>query len=139
MPKIIPELKVKDFEKSLSFYVDTAGFSILYDRPEEKFAMLNRDGAMLMIEQLGNGDRWVIGKMEYPLGQGINFQIQIDEVEKLYQVFKERRYAIFSEIEEKWYRNNNVELGNLQFLVQDPDGYVLRFFQDLGSREYKTK
>jgi hypothetical protein len=39
-----------------------------------------------------------------------------------------------SSIEEKWYRANDVELGNRQFIILDPDGYMLRFFQDLGER-----
>ena len=40
-------------------------------------------------------------------------------------------------MEEKWYRKNDKEVGHKQFLVQDPDGYLLRFFQDLGIREIK--
>ncbi|HSW93417.1 MAG TPA: VOC family protein, partial [Gammaproteobacteria bacterium] len=43
--------------------------------------------------------------------------------------------VIFLPIEEKWYRANNVELGNRQFIVQDPDGYMLRFAEDPGERE----
>jgi hypothetical protein len=38
-------------------------------------------------------------------------------------------------MEEKWYRANDTQLGNRQFIVQDPDGYLLRFFQDLGTRK----
>ena len=38
------------------------------------------------------------------------------------------------EPEEKWYRKDSIEVGNKQFLVQDPDGYLLRFTQDLGKR-----
>ena len=40
-------------------------------------------------------------------------------------------------MEEKWYRKNDTEVGNKQFLVQDPDGYILRFFQNLGMRPKK--
>jgi catechol 2,3-dioxygenase-like lactoylglutathione lyase family enzyme len=137
-PKLIPELKVRDFEKSLDFYTRLAGFKISYDRPEESFAMLEKEGAMLMIEQIEPGERWSVGKQEYPLGQGINFQIEVAEIEDLYKNFKKSNYPIFFEMEEKWYRKDEAEAGNKQFLVQDPDGYLLRFFRDLGERPLKT-
>lgn len=133
-PKLIPEFKVINFDKSLEFYTKLAGFKVLYDRPEERFAMLDRDGAMLMIEVIEEGDRWQVGKREYPLGQGINFQIEVTGVQELYNNLKKANYPIFYEMEEKWYRKDDTEVGNKQFLVQDPDGYVLRFFEDLGSR-----
>lgn len=133
-PTLIPEFKVNDFEKSLDFYTRLAGFKILYDRPEEQFAMLEREGAMLMIELLQSQDRWAVGKREYPLGQGINFQIEVTNVQDLYDNFNKANYPIFFEMEEKWYRKNHSEVGNRQFLVQDPDGYLFRFFQDIGSR-----
>lgn len=37
-------------------------------------------------------------------------------------------------MEEKWYRADDAYLGNKQFIVQDPDGFLLRFFEDLGER-----
>lgn len=133
-PKLIPELKVADFEKSLNFYTKLCGFEIYYTRLEESFAMLERDGAMLMIELMESRDRWQVGKREYPLGQGINFQIQVSEVQELYSAFESAGYPIFFEMEEKWYRKDEQEVGNKQFLVQDPDGYLLRFFENLGTR-----
>jgi catechol 2,3-dioxygenase-like lactoylglutathione lyase family enzyme len=133
-PKLIPELKVRNFEKSLDFYTRLAGFKIAYDRPEEQFAMLDREGAMVMIELLESQDRWAVGPREYPLGQGINFQIEVSDVEALYECFESDGYPIFFDMEEKWYRSDATQVGNRQFLVQDPDGYLLRFFQDLGSR-----
>lgn len=137
-PKLIPELKVRDFKKSLDFYTRLAGFKISYDRPEESFAMLDKEGAMIMIELLEPGERWSVGKREYPLGQGINFQIEVKNMKDLYDSFKSEKYPIFFDMEEKWYRTENTEAGNRQFLVQDPDGYLLRFFQDLGVRPLKT-
>jgi hypothetical protein len=32
-------------------------------------------------------------------------------------------------------RANDVEVGNRQFIVLDPDGYMLRFVQDLGNKK----
>jgi catechol 2,3-dioxygenase-like lactoylglutathione lyase family enzyme len=134
MPILIPEFKVSDFEKSLDFYTRLCEFKIHYDRPEEKFAMLERDGAMLMIELLEAQDRWAVGERKYPLGQGINFQFEVKNVDALRANFKNDDYGVFFEMEEKWYRMGDTEACSRQFLVQDPDGYLLRFFQDLGSR-----
>jgi hypothetical protein len=33
-----------------------------------------------------------------------------------------------------WYRDGGIEHGQTEFLVQDPDGYLLRFMQPLGER-----
>jgi hypothetical protein len=38
------------------------------------------------------------------------------------------------DLEDRWYDRDSLSFGNRQFVVQDPDGYLLRFFQDLGSR-----
>ena len=37
-------------------------------------------------------------------------------------------------MEERWYRRDNTEIGTRQFIVQDPDGYLLRLHHDLGIR-----
>ena len=47
---LIPELKVLDYAKSLDFYTRLAGFNVVYDRPENDFAMLGYKEARLMIE-----------------------------------------------------------------------------------------
>jgi hypothetical protein len=88
-----------------------------------------------MIEGLTEKSRtWKVGALEKPFGRGMHFQIEVPNVQSLYQNLKNANWPIFFEMEEKWYRANDKELGNKQFLVQDPDGYLLRFFQDLGSR-----
>ena len=44
-------------------------------------------------------------------------------------------YKITFDIEENWYRQDSKLLGNKEFLIQDPDGYLLRFSEDLGEKE----
>ncbi len=43
-------------------------------------------------------------------------------------------YPLYLPLEEKWYRKGETEVGNRQFVVADPDGYLLRFYEDLGTR-----
>jgi hypothetical protein len=41
---------------------------------------------------------------------------------------------LFEGVEDHWYRQGSVLLGCREFLVQDPDGYLLRFSQDIGEK-----
>lgn len=132
---LIPELCCSDYEASLKFYVDVLGFKILYDRPEQGFAMLEYQGSQLMIDEIPEGgSRWQTAAMEKPFGRGINIQIDTDNADALYERIKTAGFSVFHEMEEKWYRADDIELGARQFLVQDPDGYLLRFAEDLGTR-----
>ena len=134
-PTLIPELQVFNFKQSLDFYTRLAGFNILYERPENDFAMLEINGAQLMIEGLKNNNRsWLTGPLEKPLGRGVHLQIEVQNIQGLYEIFNYANYPIFLAMEEKWYRINTIETCNKQFLVQDPDGYLLRFFEPMGIR-----
>lgn len=139
--KLVPELICSVYEASLHFYVDVLGFAVLYARAEERFATLEREGAQIMIEQ-PVGRAWVTGELVHPYGRGVNFEIGCSDVDALYARVRAAGTAVFLEMEEKWYRRDaappssapSVEVGNRQFIVQDPDGYLLRFAQDLGER-----
>lgn len=135
LPTLIPELKVLDFQKSIDFYTRFAGFTILYEREENDFAMLELHGACLMVEALSDKSRsWFVGEMERPFGRGMHLQIEVDNVQTLYHNFKSAGYPIFHPIEEHWYRIKDQEIRHTQFLVQDPDGYLLRFYEKTGTR-----
>ena len=133
-PKLIPELACSDIDRSLAFYTHVLGFGIVYARPEESFAYLNRGGAHLMLDQIGAGRTWSSGDLEHPYGRGINLQIEVPDIDLLYTAVQSAAATIFLPIEDKWYRRDDVLVGNRQFIVQDPDGYLLRFFGDLGQR-----
>lgn len=62
--RLVPELVVSDLATSLDFYSGVIGFRIAYDRPEDRFAYLDMDGAQLMLEQ--PDEPWLTG----PLGSG---------------------------------------------------------------------
>ena len=130
--KLIPELAVSDINKSLEFYTKVLGFKIEYQRKESKFAFLSFQGSQIMIEQSNN--HWSTGKLEYPFGRGINFQIEVNNVQTLIRKLKKFHYPLKIPLKDNWYRKGNIMLGNREFLIMDPDGYLLRFFQDLGRR-----
>lgn len=132
--KLIPELSVSNLENSLNFY-KTAGFNLEYERPENKFAFISLGEIQFMLQELTASDKWDIGKLTYPFGNGINFQLEIENIDTIYNAFKENNYKITFDIEENWYRQDDKLLGNREFLIQDPDGYLLRFSEDLGEKE----
>ncbi|HEY7801649.1 MAG TPA: VOC family protein [Dehalococcoidia bacterium] len=133
-PKLIPELACSDIGRSLAFYTHVLGFGIVYARPEESFAYLNRGGAHLMLDQIGAGRTWSTADLAHPYGRGVNLQIEVPDVDLLYTAVQSAAATIFLPLEDKWYRRDDVLVGNRQFIVQDPDGYLLRFFGDLGQR-----
>ena len=136
MNRLIPELDVSDLARALSFYREVVGCEVVYERPEERFAFLNLEGAQFMLEEAaGPGRRFRTASLEFPFGRGVNFQIQVTRVDALFQRCSESECTIVIKLEDQWYRKDDVELGNRQFVVADPDGYLLRFFEDLGSRE----
>ena len=131
--KSIPELSVTNLENSLKFY-KTIGFKIEYDRPENKFVFISLGKIQFMLQEISDNDKWNIMELTYPFGNGINFQLEVNNVNEIYKNLKDNNYKITFEIEENWYRQGNRLLGNKEFLIQDPDGYLLRFFEDLGEK-----
>ena len=136
MTALVPELDVADLEASLGFYVRTLGFSVRYRRPEDRFAYLEREGAELMLEEAaGPGRRFRTAPLEHPYGRGVNLQIACSSVVRLHARVIAAGDEVVIALETRWYRAGAVEKGNRQFVVADPDGYLLRFYQDLGERE----
>lgn len=131
--KIIPELSVTNLEKSLAFY-KTAGFKIEYERPENKFVFISLGEIQFMLQEIEKDNKWDVAPLSYPFGNGINFQLEVKDSDEIYNSFKKSNYKITFDIEENWYRQNDKLLGNKEFLIQDPDGYLLRFCMDLGEK-----
>ena len=123
--KLIPELSVSDINKTREFYVDVLGFKICYERPEDKFIFVEKDGNQIMLEQIN--DNWNVGKMEYPFGRGINFEMTISDVDAVYERIEKAGIKLFRKMEVKDYECGDETVHQKQFLVQDPDGYLLRF------------
>lgn len=51
LPALVPELICSDIARSRAFYCDVLGFSVVYERPGERFVYLEREGAEIMLEQ----------------------------------------------------------------------------------------
>ena len=122
---LIPELTVTDLERSRAFYVGVLQFRIEYERPENRFLFLSRENIQLMLEE-ENG-HWSVGELHYPFGRGINFEMTVSDVDALYRAVLDAGMKPFRELTVNRYRNGSGEIVQKEFLVQDPDGYLLRF------------
>lgn len=133
---LLPELYVSDFQKSLHFYTKIIGFKIEYTRENPSFAFLSLGDAQFMIQQIDPHEKeeYVTGSFDYPLGRGINFQIDVKDVTTIRDNIINNEYKLRRDLYESWYKEGDVFHGCRQILVQDPDGYLLRFSQGIGEK-----
>lgn len=127
--KLIPELTVRDIERTREFYVDVLGFELEYERQEDKFMFLSLEGSQIMFEEM-HEDGWNVAEMVYPLGRGINLSIEIEDIETLYRKIIYFQYPLYRSLLTSKYESNGEDIEQKEFLIQDPDGYLLRFTQE---------
>jgi catechol 2,3-dioxygenase-like lactoylglutathione lyase family enzyme len=130
-PRLVPELDVADLARSLRFYTEVCGFQVAYERPEEGFAYLEREGAELMLEDAaGPGRRFCTAPLTYPFGRGINLQIEVADAGALHDSVVGKGIEPLVRLEHRRYRVGDDEVTSEQFVIADEDGYLLRFFTD---------
>ena len=111
------------------------GFRVVFTRPQDRFAYLDLNGVHLMLQELGGSGRYFSNApMAHPYGRGVNFQIEVADVDALYARVRAGGFEVPIPLEDRWYRQDAIENGNRQFVVANPDGYLLRFFTGLGQR-----
>lgn len=95
-------------------------------------------GSELMIEEdrprEGISALWIIEPLDYPRGRGLNISIECPDVSYLANKIEENGLELRKPIEENWYRENEILHGEKNLLIQDPDGYLLRFTEMLGTK-----
>lgn len=52
LPSLVPELIVKDIERSLIFYCQMLGGRVVFERTDDRFSAIELYGGLLMLEQL---------------------------------------------------------------------------------------
>lgn len=143
---VVAELDVADLEVSLGFYVGVIGFTVVFERQRERFAFLAFERAELMLQEAaGPGRRFRTAPLEHPFGRGMNLQIAVQSVDNIYGAVLDAGMQPVVPIEERWYdvdvvaptgkwnASGPMKAGNRQFVVADPDGYLLRLFTSLGT------
>lgn len=82
--------------------------------------------------------QWLAAPLSKPFGRGINLQIDVVAVAPTIQKLGEAGYFLYRECSDTWYRANDVEIGQREFIVQDPDGYLIRLVEHLGERRISS-
>ncbi|MDX7998019.1 VOC family protein [Xenorhabdus sp. Reich] len=125
---MVPELTVTDFSSSLDFYQRILGFEVLIQRKDPDFVYLGLGEAQLMLEAFHDSD-WNIGELSKPFGRGINLQIEVDDIAPLIANLENNGIELYRPLEDNYYCIGDTHVCQKEFLVQDPDGYLLRFSQ----------
>ena len=130
VPALVPELDVSDLEASRAFYVDLVGFVELFSRPDEAFVYLRLhhvSTADLMLQHAeGPGRRFRTAPLEPPYGRGINLQISHPDLEGAHRRLRSAEAVFVVPLETKSYRTGGTDLHVDQFVIADPDGYLIR-------------
>jgi catechol 2,3-dioxygenase-like lactoylglutathione lyase family enzyme len=129
----MPEFLVTDLADSLGFWTGPMRFRIAYSRPEQQFVYLEHpDGAQMMMYPR-DGD-WEVGPMEHPFGRGVVFQVYVTDVDAHAQAVTAAGLPFYVEPRERWRHWGDRQGGQREFLVQDPDGYLVMVAQRIGER-----
>ena len=135
---LVPELLCTDLDASLAFYRDVVGFRVRFERAEDGFVYLEFGRAQLMLEEVGP-ESWRTAALVRPFGRGINLQIEVDALAPLHRRLSAAGIRLFREPHESRYREGDIEHRQIELLVQDPDGYLLRFVEILPDRPFPAR
>lgn len=130
---LMAELMVDDFSRSYAFWTNVLGFAPAFTRPAQLFACLEHpDGAQVMIYQR-DGD-WETGEMQPPYGRGAVIQLYLRDVRAVAERVRAAGHPFYVPLREKWRDWGDRLGGQREFLVQDPDGYLVMVAERIGER-----
>jgi len=145
---IVPELYVTDLVRSLRFYLDGLGFELAYERPEHRFAAISFAGSFVLLEETParnaasagefEAGAWRTADLEFPFGRGVSFQVNVADVVATHARIVDAGYDVKLGLHERAYRVGESSIRLRQFLVMDPDGYLIRPAQQMQSDDGAT-
>ena len=78
-----------------------------------------------------DGD-WETGPMQVPFGRGAVIQVFVADVATAHARFAAANHAFYVPLRDKWRDWGDRLGGQREFLVQDPDGYLVMMAQRIG-------
>jgi catechol 2,3-dioxygenase-like lactoylglutathione lyase family enzyme len=127
------EMMVTDHPRSRAFWTEALGFEIAFERPNQRLSCLQHpDGAQVMIYQR-DGD-WETGPMDLPFGRGVVVQVYVTDAKAAADKITASGLSFYVSPREKWRDWGDRLGGQREFLVQDPDGYLIMVAERIGER-----
>jgi|SRR5689334_12566466 catechol 2,3-dioxygenase-like lactoylglutathione lyase family enzyme len=128
LTKLTPNLIVADVTRSIAFYRDVLGFSVLTTVPADApyvFAIVQSGAVEIFLNAPAPAvDEYPVFK-DRPIGGTLTLFIHVDDVRREYEAVKDQVQVVMP-LEKKWY-------GVTEFAFTDPDGYVITFAQQEGA------
>ena len=130
---LVPELVVANYTASKTFYEEIFGFSLRFERPENKFGYFDLGGAQIMLLEDTNRAIYQMHRAG-PKGKGLHFQVELPSISEILERLNRAAIPLASAVVESWYRQDTLLHGQREFFVTDPDGYLYRFYEYIGER-----
>jgi predicted lactoylglutathione lyase len=124
-------LNVKDVDRSVQFY-QSLGFDVRWQNKGDdghlEYAGVGLGDAVIALGRIPK-DRRSMAKdyaewVSTPLGAGVMVTVELQEVEKIHELAQKAKAPIDSPLSERLY--------GTAFMINDPDGYVVRFLRPKG-------
>jgi catechol 2,3-dioxygenase-like lactoylglutathione lyase family enzyme len=120
--KLTPNLVVSDVSQSIAFYRDRLGFEVETTVPDNApyvFAILRSGAVQIFLNAPGPAIEEYPAMKDRPLGGTFTLFIELTGIEQSYDDIRSH-VPIVAPLETKWY-------GVAEFVVADPDGYLITF------------
>jgi catechol 2,3-dioxygenase-like lactoylglutathione lyase family enzyme len=124
LTKLTPNLVVASVERSLAFYRDTLGFTVVSTVPEQApyvFAIVQSGPVQIFLNAPEPAIAEYPAFKDKPIGGTLTLFIEVTGIDGIWQAL-EGRVPVAMPIETKWY-------GMREFAIADPDGYLITFAQ----------
>lgn len=80
-----------------------------FEKPEENFIFIELNSTQLMLEEFHEDD-WNGGDMNYPLGQGINFEIEVKNINALYENLLHYQIKCYKDLKQTSYKVDSEDM-----------------------------
>ncbi len=131
--KLSPNFEVKDIKKTVEFYAEHFGFTLIMAVPESQdgieqtlsadktyvYAMMQKDNVELMFQHSDSFKKDVIFAKNFDMGATVSFYMEIEGIKDFYHVLQNKNLEM-TELKTTWY-------GMQEFYVKDLNGYILGF------------
>jgi lactoylglutathione lyase len=122
LKKLTPNLVVSNVERSVAFYRDMLGFTLTATVPDASpfvFAIVQSGGVELFLNAPEPAIAEYPAFKDRPIGGTLTLYVEVHGIRSLYETLRSS-VPMVTGLEKKFY-------GVTEFVIQDPDGYLLTF------------